>query len=205
MSRHQDWGKDTRQRIAIEAARLMAEEGIDGFQTAKKKAASRLAVSDRHAMPSNADIEHELRSYQQLFRSDAQPTALLKLRQGAFSAMRFLDRFKPRLVGPVLEGTADQHSHIRLHVFAETSEELAFFLMEAGIPYENSEVRLRINSHERRLLPVYNFLADGVPVELIVFEPEGLRQAPLSPVDKKPMRRADLASVRLLIDESDAA
>jgi len=205
MSRQKDWGRDTRQRIAIEAARVMAEEGIKGFQTAKKKAAARLAISDRHAMPSNAEVELELRSYQQLFRSDAQPQALLKLRQTAVSAMRFLDRFKPRLVGPVLEGTADQHSHISMHVFADTSEEIALFLMESSIPYEMSEANLRINQNERKLLPVYSFMADDVLVELIVFEPEGLRQSPLSPVDQKPMRRANLASVRLLLDESDAA
>lgn len=205
MSRQKDWGRDTRQRIAIEAARMMAEEGVKGYQTAKKKAAHRLSVSDKHAMPSNTEIEHELRAYQQMFRSDAQPRALRKLRETALSAMQFLERFKPRLVGPVLEGTADQYSTICLHVFAETPEELAIFLMEASIPYEMGEANLRITPHERRQLPVYAFMAEEIPIELVVFEPEGLRQAPLSPVDQKPMRRANYAGVRLLLEESDAA
>ena len=40
----------------------------------------------------------------------------------ALSAMEILSPFSPRLVGPVLHGTAAANSAINLHVFSDTPE-----------------------------------------------------------------------------------
>jgi len=51
--------------------------------------------------------------------------------------MRLLADFQPRLVGPVLTGTATPHTDISLHLFAETPETVTLRLADRGIPSEN--------------------------------------------------------------------
>ena len=112
--RHRDAHR-IRMLLAQECARIMAEEGIQDFRTAKRKAAFRLAVTDKGVMPDNAEIERALLDYQRLFHADRQAIRLRGLRETALEAMRFLARFRPRLVGSVLSGTAGPHAHIHLH------------------------------------------------------------------------------------------
>ena len=49
--------EDLRRALAQEAARLMAEHGIDDFLQAKRKAADRLGVNDVAVLPKNVEIE----------------------------------------------------------------------------------------------------------------------------------------------------
>jgi hypothetical protein len=194
-------GERMRQRIALEAARIMLEEGVAGFQAAKQKAASRLGTPDTQNMPRNAEVERAIADYQRLFRADSQPAQLKRLRQTAVQAMEFLADFTPRLVGPVLSGIADAHASVNLHLFADTPEDVMFRLMHERVPFESDERMLRYPRDERDTFPVYRFLAGEVPVELTVFPPRGRREAPLSPVDGRPMERAPVAAVRRLLDE----
>lgn len=196
-----DRGQQMRQRIALEAARIMLEEGIKDFFAAKNKAANRLGNPDTRHMPRNSEVEQALMDYQRLFRSDTQPRELRRLRKAALKAMEFLKDFQPRLVGPVLNGTADAYASVNLHVFAETSEELALYLLSKHIPFETAERQLRGPGEKRGLQPVYRFLAGDVTLDLTVFPPTGLRQAPLSPVDGRPMVRATIESVRRLLQD----
>jgi len=122
-----------RQRLAVEAARIMAEEHLSDFYKAKQKAAARLGATNTRNLPRNDEIERALVEYQRLFRADSQPARLRRLRETALRAMELLARFNPRLVGPVLRGTADEHSEVTLHVFADTSEEIGLFLTSSVI------------------------------------------------------------------------
>ena len=56
-----------RARIAAAAARLMAEDGIDDFALAKRKAARQLGASDTQSLPANDEVETELKAYQALY------------------------------------------------------------------------------------------------------------------------------------------
>lgn len=188
-----------RERIASEAARIMIEGGIKDFQKAKRKALLRLRVAPGRQMPGNDEIEQAMIEYQRLFRAHCQPLRLEKMRATACSAMRFLSRFEPGLVGAVLRGTADEHSEVCLHVFSEPAEAVGLYLAECGIPYEPGERRLRVSASGYRIYPAYRFIADDVPVELVVFDVDGQRQAPLSPIDGKPMGRARLEEVEGLV------
>ena len=97
---------DLRQQLADEAARLMAEHGIQDFALAKRKAAERLGVrSSESALPSNAQIHERLVERQRIFEPEAHDRLLEKLRLVASDVMGVLDDFRPKLVGPVLEGT----------------------------------------------------------------------------------------------------
>lgn len=200
MARQRD---DSRARVLIaqECARIMADEGVKDFRLAKRKAATRLGVANRGLLPTNAEIEQALLEYQRLFRSAEQPRQLRRRREAAVEAMRFFTRFRPRLVGAVLDGTAGPHSEVSLHVFADTPEEVVLFLLEHNIPFETTERRLRLNSGEYAWFPTLGFAAGDVNVELTVLPQQAERHAPRSPVDGRPMRRASLAAVQGLLDE----
>lgn len=197
-NRNNDRTSQIRERIAQEAARLMIEGGTRDFNLAKRKAMARLRVSGNSKLPGNDEVERAIESYQRLFLGDRHPEQLNELRQTALRAMKFLRSFKPRLVGPVLTGTADANSEISLHVFAQTAEDVAIFLLENGIEHEPSERRLKMAAAETVRMPAFRFLADGRPIELVVFPDSGRRHPPLSPIDGKPMRRANLAEVTSL-------
>ncbi|MDY6942595.1 MAG: hypothetical protein SVU69_06210 [Pseudomonadota bacterium] len=188
--------------VAQTAAKIMVHDGIRDFQLAKNKAADQLGLS-RHSpnMPRNREIDEALREYQRIFQADSQPLQIRRLRQLACEAMRFLSDFRPRLVGPVLSGSATEHSMIHLHVFAESPELLTMHLMDRGIPYETGERRLRTGPMQHVDYPVIRFLVDEVPFELVVFDRDGLRRPPLSQIDGRPMARATRAQVERLIDE----
>lgn len=185
--------------LAQESARIMAEEGVRDFLVAKRKAANRLGVSNRALLPRNLEIQEALLEYQRLFKSNEQQDRLRVLREAAVEAMRFFTRFRPRLVGSVLAGTAGQHSDVNLHLFADTPEEVVLFLMDHAIPFETSERRLRLGNGEHAWYPVFAFGAGDVSVDLTVFDRDAERQPPKSPVDGRPMRRAALAEVEALL------
>lgn len=181
--------------IAQEAARILSEEGVKDYRLAKRKAAERLGLRPNGDMPRNSEVESALREHQRLFGGEDQARQLARLRATALEAMRFFARFRPRLVGSVLAGTASAHTPVELHLFAETPEEVMFFLMEHDIPYESAERRFRLSADEYASYPVYVFVAEEVGIDLTVF-PSGRRgPPPLSPVDGRPIRRADLAEV----------
>jgi hypothetical protein len=195
-----------RMRIAQEAARLMSEHGIRDFHHAKLKAAERLGILDTQALPRNLEIEQALREHQRLFLADSQPQLLQQRREAAVEAMRFLAAFEPRLVGAVLEGTADAHSAVCLHVFSDDPDAVTLHLREHGVPMELQTRRLRNQRDEQPEYPVLLFTADDLPFDLTVMPRDALRQAPLDRIDERPMRRASLAQVEVMLaqDGDDA-
>lgn len=196
--RHRDDHR-IRQQLAQECARIMTEEGVSSFAAAKRKAALRLAVTDRGALPDNTEIEQALFDYQRLFHGERQMSHLRELRSAALQAMRFLECFRPRLVGPVLSGTAGPHSDISLHLFADTPTDVVLFLVERRIPFDSLERRVTFNSGEQLQVPVLCFIAGDVGVEITIFAPLAEREAPRDPVDGRPMRRARIAEVEALL------
>ena len=192
-----------RLRIAQEAARLMSEHGIRDFHHAKLKAAERLGILDTQALPRNLEIEQALREHQRLFHADSQPQLLRQRREAAVEAMRFLARFEPRLVGATLEGTADAHSAVCLHVFSDDPDAVELYLREHGVPVETQTRRLRYSRDEQPEYPVLLFAADELPFDLTVLPRDAQRRAPLERTDDGPMRRAALAQVEILLAEED--
>ena len=189
-----------RQQVAHEAARLMIEHGIREYHLARRKAAERCRMGDSRDLPGNDEIEREREAYQRVFRHEEQPRHLSALRKCALAAMQFLDCFSPRLVGPVLSGSADRHSEICLHLFSDPPEAVAMFLLDNRIAHDQGEARIRFRANEHERLPAFRFIAGEIPVELVVFSARARRRVPLSPVDGRPMRRAKLAEVTALVE-----
>lgn len=188
-----------RQALAQEAARIMDEQGVQDFLLAKRKAAERLGSRDEAALPRNSEIEQALAERQRLFGAGSHGPRLLAQRRAALQAMRLLRDFSPRLVGPVLVGTATTTATIQLHVFSERAESVGLHLHERQIAYAMSEKRVRLDNERTANLPCVCLTSDAEAVEAIVFPLDGIRQAPLSPVDARPMRRADQLEVAALV------
>lgn len=197
-------GEQLRRALAQEAARIMSEQGIDDYGLAKRKAAQRLGATDIAALPKNTEIEAALAAHQRLFEADTHSSVLEAARRTALQAMRLLQQFQPRLVGPVLSGTASAHSEVNLHLFADAAEAVALHLMENNIPHEIAQRRLRYEPDRLVAYPVMRFVAGNREIDAVVFPVDGIRQSPASPVDGRPMRRADKAEVEALLTD-DAA
>jgi len=185
--------------VAEEAARIMGEQGVDDFLQAKRKAAERLGVTEASILPRNTEIEAALVARQRLFSAERHEAELAVLRRAALEAMRLMADFDPRLVGPVLAGTASAHSEINLHLFSESAEAVSLRLEERGVPHEVLERRLRFERDRMVAYPALSFVAGRQAVDAVVFPLDGIRQSPCSPVDGKPMRRASTAEVAALL------
>jgi hypothetical protein len=184
-----------RSAVAQEAARLMAEHGIQDYRVAKRKAAERYGVFDGSVLPKNTEIEAALLSYQRLFGGADHASSLREQRRVALEAMRLLEKFEPRLVGSVLSGSATEYADIQLHVFSDSAETVALHLMERRFEYEVFERKLKMTTERAMAVPSIRFGMHREIVEAFVFPLDGIRQAPISPVDGRPMRRAAVTEV----------
>lgn len=187
-----------RQKIVMEAARLMAEEGVRDYQSAKRKAAHRLSLPDDKNWPANTEIEAALKQHLELFQKEW-PQTVRALREEALEAMTLFHDFSPKLVGEVLSGTATRFSEVQLHLTA-TPEEMSLFLTGHNIPFDLEDRRLRYNGDRVTQVPVFRFVAGDTPFSLYVLSPEAVRELPLSPVDGRPMHRAGPRELAALLD-----
>ncbi|MEO5626944.1 MAG: hypothetical protein ABIQ70_13125 [Dokdonella sp.] len=190
---------ETRRRIAVEAARLISESGLRDYGRAKAKAAAQLGIFDEASLPKNSEIEDALREHQRLFHGGDQQRTLRRLREVAREAMRFLARHEPRLVGAVLEGTADEHSAVCLHLYSDQPQDVLVQLLGSGIPYDEQSRRIRLDRETARDFPVLLFSAEDTAIDLTLLPYDVLRQAPLDRLSEKPMHRASLAGLEELL------
>jgi hypothetical protein len=188
-----------RKMLAQEAARIIVEQGIEDYRVAKTKAAERFGMTDRGSLPGNREIEHALSEHLKLFGRESHLDLLRALRQAAISAMGLLAPFTPRLVGPVLHGTAAANSPVNLHIFSDSAELVAQTLQDSSIQYRGFERRLKSRRDRADTYSAFRFMHDDSSIEATVFPVDGLRQAPISPVNGKPMQRADMNAVLELL------
>jgi len=187
-----------RARIAAVAARLMAEDGIDDFALAKRKAARQLGAADTQSLPANDEIEAELRAYQSLYQGDEQRERIHELRTVALEAMRSLADFKPYLAGPVLKGTAGRYADIDLQLFTDDLKAVELFLLNRNFVYAVSEQR-HYCGDEPRAVPVLRLDWDGVPVNLAVYAAKDERAALKASAAGRPIERASPGAVSALL------
>jgi hypothetical protein len=189
-----------RAEIAAAAARMIAEDGCD-YHTAKRKAAKQILGERRtsgDALPDNAQIEEEVRAYNQLFYGDTQPARLLRLRKLALKLMEELAQFKPHLTGAVLNGTAGEHSDIHLQLFSDSAKEVEIYLINRNISFETSE-SLHFNNRNR-LVETVSFMWQNEGIHLALYEIDDMRGAFKTGAEKR-SERADADAVRQLISE----
>lgn len=164
------------------AARMAADLPGQSRRHVLETAAESVGLSlDRRFLAADLDrLEWELRQYQGTFRPE-QRRQLRELREAALQAMEFFAEFRPRLVGDVLFGTADDRSPIALQLFADTPEQVIERLLEREIPFEESERTWHYGDGHSERVSVFAFGAGEHLVVLEVFPAERIRQAPLVP------------------------
>ncbi|MGH8529351.1 MAG: hypothetical protein ACRETN_05840 [Nevskiales bacterium] len=187
-----------RQHLAQQVAQLMWEQGIQDYRLAKEKAARRLHLDSRH-LPDNREIAEALRVHSRLFGGAQAAQREQDLLAAAVELMGLLENLQPRLVGDLLSDTLTPHSELELHLFTDVPEQAELLLQSRGLSCEWHERRLRFGEDDYRNLPALRLEWNGLGVKAVVFPVRGLRQAPLSPIDGKPMRRASLADAEIML------
>ena len=194
----------TRARIAAAAARLMAEDGIDDFALAKRKAAKQLGASDTQSLPGNDEIEAELRAYLALYQADEHPQRVAELREIALDAMRTLERFNPYLTGPVLKGLAGPYTEIELQLFPDSVKEVEIFLLDRNLAYDTRETR-RYAGDRQHAVSVLSLSWHGAPLRLSIFDQRDERVALKTSQAGRVMDRAGIAEVGALVRDAPPA
>ena len=194
MTRHERprVSSSVRASIASAAARLMAEDGITDFHHAKRKAARQLGLSEHTAYPDNAEVEAELRAYRSLYQEEGHAELILALRQTALGLLELLADFSPYLAGSVLDGTAGEHSHIDILLFADSAKEVEIFLLNQGVVFEHVEPR---NERAEAVLLMETDTADA---NLVIFPPQ-LERVVLKHRDGRPRERVRADALRTLL------
>lgn len=187
-----------RARIAAAAARMMAEDGIDDFGLAKRKAARRLGAPETEALPTNDEVEAELRDYRELYQAHAHPRIVTELRAVALDAMRALAEFNPYLTGPVLKGIAGAYSEIDLQLFPDSAKDVEMFLLNRNIAFTTQEAR-RYSGDRTHAASIFMLDWRGVPVRLSVYDRRDERVALKTSQAGKPIDRAGIAEVGAML------
>jgi len=196
--------QEMRARIAATAARIMAEDGIDDFALAKRKAARQLGASQTEALPGNDEIEAELEAYRALYQPEEHPERIAELRRIALDAMQALERFSPYLTGPVLKGTAGPYAEIELQLFPESAKEVELFLLEQRIAFDTHEGR-RFSGDRVHAMSVFTLSWQDAPLKLSVFDPRDERLALKTSQAGRVMERAGIAEVGALLRDGEQA
>lgn len=187
-----------RERIAHLAARIMAEDGVDDFGYAKRKAARQAGARDARAMPDNKEIEEALAIYRQIYQREEHEDVLRQLREQALTIMRLFKHFGPYLTGSVLSGVAGRYSDIEIHLFTDSAKEVELYLLNRGIRYRASQVKFQVNRTEK-VLPSFAFESDGTEVQLTVLDRADVGQTVRANTMGRPLARASIGALEALL------
>lgn len=190
-----------REQLAHIAARIMAEDGIEDFALAKRKAARQVGVRDTRHLPNNQEIEHALQTYRSLYQPAEHPARLRFLRTEAIAAMREFAAFNPYLVGSVLSGSAGRHSDINLQLFTDRIKEVELHLLDRRIPYRAGDTRLHVGD-QVRTLPCFILTGGETTVSLTVLPANDIRCSVRRTAEGRTMDRARIDEVIALLTDA---
>lgn len=195
--------QNLRLHIAYLAARLIAEDGVADYASAKQKAARQAGLADANQLPDNSEIEAALREYQGLYQSEEQPARVRRLREVAVKVMREFEEFRPALVGSVLSGTAGPQSDVDLQVFTDDPKALTLFLLNRRYRFEESSRSL---SRGGRLdsVPQISLEVDDVTVNMTVLDRDDERHVARARANDEPPVRARLEQLEAMLAASPA-
>jgi len=188
-----------RDKIAIEAAKILAEGFVQDYHAAKLKAVKQLGYPDSIDLPANTEVESALKSYQAIFEPSDHEKLIAAMRGEALQAMKLFRDYDPRLTGSVLEGTATRYSPIEIQLFSESPKDMVIKFLDLDIPFDTEDRRIRLSKNDSQSVPVYSFGKGEFIFELTVLQPNSLRQSPLSPINGLPMERASIKKLSKML------
>ncbi len=188
-----------REQLAHHAAKLIAEDGIADFASAKRKAARQLGASDTQHLPSNREVEEALHSYRALYQHESHPDILHQLRTEALVRMQQFSAFNPYLTGSVLSGTAGEHSDINLTLYSDDAKAVLLFLLRSKLAFEEGTWRIRLGGREESV-PSYTLSSESGTLIHIIVLPESARHSG----SRHPDTHAGIAAISKLIEDTGA-
>lgn len=185
--------------IAAAAARLVVEEGQD-YGAAKKRAVKALGLPGRSELPSNEQVEDEVRAYIDLFCADTQPAELAALRELAATWMERLAEFRPHLTGAVWRGTATRLNDIHLQLYCDDSKSAELMLIDRRVDYDvgSTDGPRGEPVDVLTLASTSPALGQRVLIHLTILDHDDLRGA-LKPDSRGRPWRGDLQALRALM------
>jgi len=189
-----------RQRLAYEAARILVDQGERELGRARRKAAARAGIDDKRLWPKNEEIQAALLEQQRLFQGERRADELKSLRRQALIALETFAAFAPRLVGPVLTGSANLAQGVRLHLFADNPEDVVLALFDRSIPWQEHDELFRYGGGLRHTHPVFAFYAGETTFALVVLPLWAQSNPPLDAVSGRPERGVGATEVARLIE-----
>ena len=193
--------QNLRLHIAYLAARMIAEDGVADYASAKQKAARQAGLSDANLLPDNSEIEEALREYQGLYQSEEQPAHLRHLREVAVKVMRDFEEFRPVLVGSVLNGTAGQHSDVNLQLYTDDAKALTMFLLNRRYRFEEGTTSVRRGGRVEEV-PRISLEVGDATVTITVLDADDERHASRPRSEDEPPLRARLEQVEAMLAAS---
>jgi hypothetical protein len=189
------------QEIATAAAALVVEDGME-YGAAKRRAARDLGRRSgrRGELPTNEQIEVEVREHIELFCAGTQPAELQALREVALQWMRRLASARPFLSGAVWRGTATRRSAVHLDLYCDDPKGTEIELINAGVEYDVGSIE-QPGAEPVNVLTVGTrsaALGELVSVHLILRDHDDLRGA-LKPDAQGRSWRGDLAGLERLM------
>jgi hypothetical protein len=195
------------QEIAIAAARLVVEEGME-YGPAKRRAAKLLGKNNpkQFDLPSNQALDAEVRIYLDIFCAETQPQELRALRLVAEQWMLRLGVFRPHLTGAVWRGTATRLNSVHLQLFCDDTKAAEMEMLNQKIAFDIGSV-VSPWGQEIDVLSVGSFsaeLGEHVTTHLSILQFDDLRGALKPGADGQP-ERGDLNKLRQRLAEADGA
>ena len=192
---------DVQLEIAATAARMVVEEGLT-FGPAKHRAVKELGLPGRTSLPSNDEVEAQVRDYIALFCADTQPQELRALREHAQVWMERLAEFRPHLGGAIWHGWATRLSDIDLALFCDDPKSAEIGLINQNLRFE---VQSQTGMHGQPVdvLSLHSFcreLGEDIGVHLRIYDLQDLRGA-LLPDAQGRSPRGDMAALQRLLNE----
>jgi hypothetical protein len=189
------------EEIAIAAARLVVEDGLE-YSAAKRRAARDLGRrSGRQGeLPSNEELEDQVREHIEIFCADTQATELQALREVAVTWMQRLAAFRPYLGGAVWRGTATKASAVFLDLYCDDVKSTEIALINAGVDFDIGAIE-RPGAEPLNVLTVGSrsaALKELVSVHLLLHDLDEQRGA-LKPDARGRSWRGDLAALQALM------
>lgn len=186
--------------IAQAAARLIVDDGME-FGAAKHQAVRDLGLH-KAALPSNEEVEDQVREHIAIFCSETQSVELLGLRQLALVWMKRMQEFRPHLTGAVWSGIATKWSDIYIQLFCDDPKSAEIALIEHGVQYSPSTIS-GMRGQDVDVLSVVARAADlneEVVIHFLIQDYDDLRGA-LKPDRNGRVRRGPTQAVQALVEE----
>ncbi len=196
------------EEVAVAAARMVVESGLD-YGSAKRRAARELGRRGGRGeeLPSNEDVEDEVRAHLALFCADTQPAELRALRELALEWMDRLAEFRPHLAGAAWRGTATRLSAVQLDLYCDDPKSAEIALLNAGVAYDTASIDGPPGRGEVDVLVIHArcpALGEPATLHLTLLDRDDQRGA-LKPDSRGRSWRGDAAALRRLLAEEAAA